>query len=582
MALDGIYLYSLINELKDELIDARVEKVNQPEKDEIILTLKKNRKSQKLLISASSNYSRIHLTNTNKENPLKAPMFCMVLRKYLNTATLKDIKQVQSDRLVILEFESTDELGFNSEYSLIVEIMGRHSNISLVRKRDNLVMDSIKHITPDINTYRVLYSGVPYKFPPESLKLNTFSFNKEAFTKKVMDVYSEKELDNKFFSNIFTGISSNFSKELLFRLQSNNIDFSLNNLDGLYDFIIKTFNTIKDVNFNYVSYSKNSILKDFYCTDLLSLKNENFELKEFNSPSVLIESFYFEKDKSDRLNNRSHDLQRIVHTNIDRVNKKVSILEKTLDDCKEKPKLNLYGELLTANIYSIKKGDKSVKVLNYYSENEEYIDIPINENKTPSENVQIYFKKYNKLKKSEENALIQIKIAKEELSYLESVMANILNVDNYHEIEDIKSELVETGYIAFKKSSKNTKKNKPSKPMHFLSSDNIDIYVGKNNIQNDYLTLKFASKNDIWLHTKNIPGSHVIIKCNGEVSDSTLLEAANLAGYYSKGKTSSNIPVDYTEVKNVKKPSGAKPGMVIYYTNKTIYVTPKVPEIEQK
>ncbi|MPM61104.1 putative protein YloA [bioreactor metagenome] len=236
--------------------------------------------------------------------------------------------------------------------------------------------------------------------------------------------------------------------------------------------------------------------------------------------------------------------------------------------------LNLYGELITSNIYSIKKGDSSARLLNYYSENEEYLEIPLNENKSPSENAQAYFKKYNKLKKSEENAKIQIKLAEEEEQYLQSVLSNILNADNYTEIQDIRNELMETGYIAYKKASKD-KRSKPSKPLHFISSDGIEIYVGKNNIQNDFLTLKFADKNDIWFHTKNIPGSHVIIKSKGPVPEATLLEAATLAAFYSKAKNSSNVPVDYTEVKNVRKMSGAKPGMVIYYTNKTIYVTPK-------
>ncbi|MGL4731006.1 MAG: Rqc2 family fibronectin-binding protein [Clostridium sp.] len=578
MALDGIFLHSLVNSLKEEFLDSRVEKINQPEKDEIILTLKKNRKTKKLLISSSSNYARINITNTVKENPLKAPMFCMVLRKYLNTATLKNITQLDSDRVVILDFESTDELGFNSGYSLIVEIMGRHSNISLVRQRDNIVMDSIKHITADMNTFRVLYSGVEYKYPPKSLKLNAFNFSKEDFVTTCNELYSDKPIDNKFFTYIFTGVSTNLSKELFFRINNLNISLDLSHLEDIFNFSNDFFNKIKSNNFLLASYATNNTLKDFHCTEITSMKDCIY--KTYDDPSSLIEEFYFEKDRSDRLNNRSHDLQKLVHNNIDRVKKKIKILQNTLKECEEKQKLNLFGELLTANIYSIKKGDKFVKVLNYYSENEEYINIPLNENKTPSENVQIYYKKYNKLKKAEENALIQLNIAKDELAYLESVMSNILNVDNYGEIEDIKVELVETGYIAFKKSSKNSKK-KPSKPMHFISSDNIDIYVGKNNIQNDYLTLKFANKNDIWLHTKNIPGSHVIIRHNGDVPDNTLNEAANLAAYYSKSKTSSNVPVDYTEVKHVKKPSGAKPGMVIYYTNKTIYITPIAPNLNE-
>ncbi len=574
MALDGIYLHSILHELKVEFINARVEKINQPEKDEITLTFKKGRKAQKLLISASSNYPRIQITNNSKENPLKAPMFCMVLRKYLNTAVLVDIRQIESDRIVILDFESTDELGFNSIYSLIVEIMGRHSNISLVRQRDNIVMDSIKHITPDINTYRILYSGVEYKYPPASTKLNAFDFTKEQFIDKVKENYINKDFDKKFFTNIFTGVSPALSSEIIYRLKENNIEFSINNLEEIYKYILVFFNYIETNTYSLGSYDMGGILKDFHCITFKELLNNGFNLNEYESPSRLIEDFYFEKDKIDRLNARSYNLQKIVNNNLDRVGKKINILNETLESCKEKQQLNLYGELLTANIYAIKKGDKFINVLNYYSEDSEYINIELDEHKTPSENIQNYFKKYNKLKKSEENAKIQIKLALEEQEYLQSVLSHIHNADNYTEIEDIKNELVETGYIAFKKANK-SKKSKISKPMHFISSDNVDIYIGKNNMQNDYLTLKFANKNDIWLHTKNIPGSHVIIKNNGNITETTLLEAATLAALYSKAKNSSNVPVDYTEVKNVKKISGAKPGMVIYYTNKTLYVTPK-------
>ena len=574
MALDGIFLQSILQQLKMEFINGRVDKINQPEKDEIIISIKKDRKSKKLLISASSNYPRINITNSTKENPLKAPMFCMVLRKYLNTATLVDIRQVESDRIVILDFESTDELGFNSVYSLIVEIMGRHSNITLLRQRDNLIMDCIKHITSDINSYRVLYPGVEYKFPPTSNKLNSFNFTKEAFFKIVSEKYEEKNFDIKFFSNIFTGVSANLSKEIVYRLKENNIDFSKENLDKIFDQSIIIFNEVLKGEFDLLSYSKNNTLKDFHCVKLNFLLDEGCDLIKFDDPSLLIEEFYYKKDKADRLRAKSHDLEKIVNTNLDRVAKKINILNSTLEECKEKEKLNLYGELLTANIYSISKGDKIAKVLNYYSEQEEYIEIPLDENKTPSENIQKYYKKYNKLKKSEENSVIQLKLAKEEEEYLHSVLSNIHNAENYREIEDIKSELIETGYIAFRKSNKK-QKNKTSKPMHFISSDNIDIYVGKNNIQNDYLTLKFADKHDIWLHTKNIPGSHVIIKCSEDkVPERTLLEAANLAAFYSKSKDSSKVPVDYTEIRNVRKMSGAKPGMVIYYTNKTLYITP--------
>jgi predicted ribosome quality control (RQC) complex YloA/Tae2 family protein len=569
MALDGIYLSSLIKEIKEVIIDCRVDKVTQPEKDEIILSFKKNRKIYKLLISSTSSYPRIHFTDFNKENPMQPPMFCMVLRKYLNTATVIDVRQIYSDRILVIDFKSSDELGFDSVYSLIIEIMGRHSNISLVRSRDNLVMDSIKHVTADINSFRVLYTGVEYKYPPTSTKLDAFNFSYDDFYQYVIN--KNIEFTEKFFTSTFTGISTGLSSELLYRYSKENIAFDLEHVKEIYGFTIEMFKTFLNDDF-LASYAKNGKLKDFHCIELTSL--EDYHCEKYDSPSKLIENFYFQKDKYDRLNAKSADLQKIINNNIDRCDKKIKILTETLKECDTKDSYKLQGELLTANIYSLKKGDKVATVINYYSENSHYIEIKLDENKTPSENIQYYYKKYNKFKKSEEMALIQTALTENELQYLHSVLTNILNVESYNEIEDIRDELIETGYITFKKSSKG-KKAKPTKPMHFISSDGTDIFVGRNNIQNDFLTLKFANKNDIWLHTKDIPGSHVIIKNTGNISEDTLLEAGNLAAFFSKSKNSSSVPVDYTEVKNVRKPSGAKPGMVIYSTNKTIYLTPK-------
>ena len=568
MALDGIYIHSLVKELKSLLTNAKVDKVNQPEKDEIILTIRGDKVNYKLLISASSIYPKIHLTSISKPNPIKAPMFCMVLRKYLTNARILDIKQFDMDRIVIMDFESLDELGFNSVYSLIIEIMGRHSNITLVRSRDNLIMDSIKHITPDINTYRCLYPSIQYVYPPESNKLNPLTFTYEAMCQYIET--NDITLDEKYFSKVFTGISSQFSKELFSKYLLSDTSSDNASMEKIYNFTNEAFEPIKSNNFYFASYLENDTVKDFYCLKLDSIKAS--KINEYSSPSKLIEEFYFQKDKADRLNNKSSDLQRIVNTNLERCTKKIKIYEAMLRECEDKNKFKIFGELLTANIYMLKKGMKEIEVLNYYSETEEYLTIKLDELKSPSENVQQYYKKYNKLKKSEEMSTIQLAEAKEELNYLLSVMTNIKNADTYEEIEEIREELKLTNYIKFKKGAK--QKVKGSKPLHFISSDGIDIYVGKNNIQNDYLTLKFADKHDIWLHTKNIPGSHVIIKNTGNIPDKTLEEASILASFYSKAKDSSKVPVDYTEVKNVKKPSGAKPGMVIYYTNKTIYADP--------
>jgi len=565
VALDGIYLYSIVKELKGSIIDAKIDKINQPEKDEVILTLRKDRKNIKLLISASSRFPRIHFTNISKTNPIKAPMFTMVMRKYLLGGKITDISQVNGDRIIKLLIENTDELGFFSKYILIVEIMGRHSNISLVRERDNKIMECIKHISSDVNSYRILHPGVEYVYPPTSNKLNPFNFS----IKEFISFSQELCIDENFFSKVFTGIGKTLSKALYEKLPQDNNTI---NLEKIFNFF-KAFIENLDKNFIFTIYSDNGIYKDFHCINLFE-ENSQYNTLEFNSPSTLLEEYYFIKDKQDRLSSRSTDLQKLINTNIERCNNKSKKLNSILKEAKDKEKYKIQGDLLTSYIYMLDKGIKEITLLNFFSEKaDDYITIQLDENLTPSENIQKIYKKYNKLKKSEESALEQLEKNKEELDYLNSVLTNIKNCDSYEEIDEIKKELIETGYLKAKGSYKNSKSEKSSKAMHFISSDGIDIYVGKNNIQNDYLSLKFANKNYIWLHTKNLPGSHVIL-CSESPSEIALEEAAIIAAYYSKGRDSSKLEVDYTKVKNLKKPNGAKPGMVIYHTNSSITVKP--------
>jgi predicted ribosome quality control (RQC) complex YloA/Tae2 family protein len=568
MALDGIYLYSLVNNLQKSILNSKIDKINQPEKDEIILTMRKDRSNIKLLISSSPRFARIHLTNSVKPNPIKAPMYLMVLRKYILGGRIISLTQKDNDRILIIEIENRDELGFDSVYSLIVEIMGRHSNITLVRNRDNKVMESIKHITPDINSFRVLYPGVNYVYPPSSTKLSPFSSTYEELSSFIS--INSIIFDANFYSNCFTGISKLLSSELYYNtIESNNSPTRPEIYENFKKF---TDNLQKTFSYNIYT-NKMGILKDFYCLNLKTLE-EDFLKISYDDPNTLMDAFYEKKDKQDRLQNKSVDLQKLINTNIDRCNKKARILKETLAECAEKDSLRIKGDLLTSYIYTIKKGDKECTLLNFYNEEEEeYLKITLNETKTPSENVQYFYKKYNKLKTSEEYAKVQLEKNLQEIEYLNSVLTNILNADNYIEIEEIKDELIETGYVRYRKNNKNSKKPRKSKPLHFVSSDGIDIYVGKNNLQNDELSLKFANKNHLWLHAKDIPGSHVIV-CAFEVPDKTLEEAAIIAGFYSKGKDSLKIPVDYTKVKELKKPNGSKPGMVIYHTNKTLMINP--------
>lgn len=565
MALDGVFLSKIVKELKACFINSRIDKVNQPEKDEIIITFRSFNENKKLLISASANYPRIHITNHNKTNPLQPPMFCMLLRKYLIGSKVKDIEQIDNDRIIKISFEVQDELGFNSIYNLIIEIMGRHSNISLVRDRDHIIMDSIKHVSADMNSYRLLLPGVKYIYPPKSSKLNPFNNN----FNDLLTLVREKDIkvDKFIFSNTYTGVSSLLSKDMFIRLSH---EFNIGDItyEEIFNFANNFFLKLSEKETFLCYYHKDEI-KEFYCIELKAF--EEFEKSVFKDASSLLDEFYYKKDKQDRIYGRTADIHKILQNNIDRCLKKISILENSLEECKEKESYRIKGELLTANIYNVKKGMKSIEVQNYYSEKEQWITIELDENLTPSANIQYYYKKYTKFKKAEEVAFEQLENAREELHYLQSVLTSINNIDKYEEIQEIRSELIESGYIKHRKKEKSN--NKSSKPLHFLSSEGADIYVGKNNMQNDFLTLKFGEKNDIWLHTKNIPGSHVIIKAKN-YTEKTLEEAAILAAYYSKAQNSSKVPVDYTEIKNVKKPSGAKPGMVIYYTNRTILVTP--------
>lgn len=568
MAIDGIYLYSLVQDLKKSILNSKIDKINQPEKDEIIITLRKERKNLRLLISASPKYPRFNLTTVSKSNPLQAPMFTMVLRKYLIGGRIIDIIQQEGDRIVKFLIESSDELGFNSIYSLIVEIMGRHSNITLVRERDNKIMECIKHISPSMNSYRVLYPGIDYKYPPKSTKINPFSFNDttlQDFVNKNSIIFNKN-----FFVSCFTGISKSLSEHLFIEYNKKYTDFSPQNI---YNFINDFLNTLLDNESFKIYKDENGNYIDFYVTQLNQLEN-NFSFEVLENIHELMDKYYLEKDKQERIKGRSVNLQKLVITNIDRCIKKENKLNDVLKKCEDKDNFKIKGDLLTSYIYSIKKGDRNFTTFNFFSEKGEEITIPLDENKTPSENIQSYYKKYNKLKKSEESAIEQLEKNDEELQYLYSVLTNIENCESYSEIDDIKEELISTGYVRKRKANgKSSKKAKSSKPIHYISSDGIDIFVGKNNIQNDYLSLKFANKNFMWLHTKNIPGSHVII-CSNNIPDNTLVEAATLAAHYSKAKDSSKVPVDYTLVKNLKKPNGANPGMVIYHTNYTMYVEP--------
>ena len=580
MALDGLVVRSIAHELNTKLVGGKIDRVHQPENDEILLYVRNNRENFKVVLSSSSSNPRVYIANKyNKENPLKAPMFCMLLRKHLQGGIITDITQVGFERIIKISIESYDELKDKSTKNIYVEIMGRHSNIILTHDKDSTIIDSIKRVPPSVSRARQILPAMTYELPPAQDKIDPV---KGCSLKSFINTL--REFDGPVFKGIyskFLGISPTVAKEICYRAEIDfNVkaeDLSRDDLSQLYRIFSDIFTKVKNNEFSpcIVINEKVDKVVDFNCIDLTFY--EGFKFIHDESISKIVEDYYITKDFKDRVHQRTSDLRKSISIKLDRLYNKQKKQQKELKQADNADIYKVKGELLTAYIYMIQKGMKSIEVDNFYDENMAKMTIELNENLTPSENTQKYFKKYNKLKTAKKELTEQMAISKEEIEYLENVLLSIENCENLEDLEDIKEELIKLGYARAPRRFKAKKEmDLTTKPNKFISSDGFTILVGKNNKQNDYLTLRIADPEDIWMHTKNIPGSHVIIKCAGvEVPDNTLLEGAMLAAYFSKGRMSSQVPVDYTMKKHVKKPSGSKPGMVIYETNNTIYVTPE-------
>jgi len=574
MPIDGVVIRNIVFELNQNLLNGRIDKILQPEKDEIIISIRSNGKNYRLLLSSNPNYPRVCLTNVQKQNPINAPMFCMVLRKHLSGGKIVKIEQFELDRIIKIYIEGYDELGVLSNKILICEVMGRNSNIILVNDISYDIIDSLRHITLDMSSFRQIMPRLIYKYPPRKDKLDPLDFSEPEFIHRINNSNNMKA--GKFLVQNIDGLSLFAAREICLSAGMDE-DKYIETIDEEQKYRLflsanKFINEFKNNSFAPTIYYNGEKLFDFYCLKLNYLSVMDAEVK--SSISEAIENFYRTKDDYDRIRQKSSDIVKVVSTNLDRCLRKLAIQEETLLESEHKDKWKLFGDLIMTNLYAIEKGDSSVSVINYFDDSQSTVEIPLDKTLTPSQNAQKYYKKYNKEKSAEVNTLTQKKDNMSEIEYLENQLVNTSNCTEDIEIDEIRNELISLGYVKAKKKTA-SRKQKKSKPMHFISSEGIDIYVGKNNVQNDYLTLKFADPRDIWMHTKKIPGSHVIIKQDRlQAGEDTLCEAANLAAYYSKAKDSSNVPVDYTEKKNVKKPSGAKPGMVIYYTNSTIYVTP--------
>ncbi len=581
MPLDGVVICALVHEFNDKLLNGKIDKIYQPQKDELILNVRNKGQNHRLLLSATSNSPRIHLTTTRSANPPTPPMFCMLLRKHVTGGRIVSIMQPNFERIVILHIETYNELGDLTIKQLVIEIMGRHSNIILLNENSKII-DSIKHIGIHISSMRQVMPGLEYAFPPSQGKLNPLICSEE----KIHKTLSNQREGLKVAKNIvgsFTGISPLLGREICFRALTNTDyyigELSAEQINKISHEAYTLFQNINNERFCPVILHDTVAKKVIDFSAMNILQYSHFKIEETLSISETLDFFYANRDLHDRLRQRGADLLKMINTNLDRCKKKLAKQQAKLDEVENKEILKNYGDLITANIYRISEGMKNVEVENFYAETSPFplIVIPLDPTLSPSKNAQKYFNKYMKAKHAEIMMTEQIKLNLEEITYLESIHEAITKSESYQELDDIRHELYEQGYIKRNPSAKiKRKKGSLSKPKHFISSDGFDIYVGKNNTQNDYLTLKFARKNDLWFHTKNIPGSHVVIKNdNNDVPNSTLLEAAMLSAYFSKGQASSQVAVDYTAIKNVKKPSGAKPGMVIYEYYQTIYITPE-------
>lgn len=573
MALDAICVSCLAGEIAEKITGGRIDKIYQPEKDEIVLSIRTFAENYKLVLCANSTYPRVHFTTVNKKNPQTAPLFCMLLRKHLQSGKVLSVRQVGFERIVEFEIESYDELGDLTVKKLIIEIMGRHSNIILTI--NDKIIDSIKHIDLTVSSVRQVLPGFLYEYPPER-DITPLICADESLE---IDISAKGEPTNKSIMSAVSGISPLTAREIVYSCfgTADIRNEQITDKKRLADEILRFADKVKKKDFkpNLIIDAVTDKPIDFSAIPINQYENAA-RIEENSSMSEIIDKFYSKKDAAERMRQKSADLVKLLNTNRERAAKKQGILLATLKDAENKDKYKIYGELITANLYRIAEGDREAVVENYYEADMPTVKIPLDAFLSPSQNAQRYFKRYQKAKNAEIEAAKQLKENEAVLDYLESTLVSVLNAESESDLNAIRTELAQQGYLKRTVLKKSKKLPNNSKPMHFISSDGFDIYVGRNNTQNDYLTLKLANSNDIWFHTKNIHGSHTIIKLglDKNVPETTMTEAAQLAAYYSKARESSQVPVDYTLVKNVKKPNGAKPGMVIYDYYNTIYVKP--------
>ncbi|MFS1513285.1 NFACT family protein [Chengkuizengella sp. SCS-71B] len=576
MAIDGLVIHALIHELQN-CVGGRINKIYQPNEHDIRLHIRAQGKNQKLILSANPTYPRVHLTEGSSQNPLEAPMFCMLLRKHCENGIIESIEQIDLERIFHIKVRQRNELGDFNRKVIVVEIMGRHSNIILLDTEKNMILDSIHHVNALINRHRVVLPGAEYITPPDQGKINPLNCSEDQMNELIKNTdHEEEEKTWQFILNLFSGLSPITAKEIVSRseIPLNCLVYELLENEQQKQKLIKTFITLMQQlkNNQYqptILETSNKIL-----FNILGLTHVQGNMTSFKSINQCLDEYFGSKVERDIIRQKVGDLLKLIQNEKNKNIKKLKKLNRTIEQAEEADLYRIYGELLTASLHEINRGDKEIEVINYYDEDQRKIKIPLNQKFSPSENAQYYFKKYTKSKNSVSVVKEQIEVTEKEVEYLDTILQQISSA-SISDIDEIKEELMEQGYIR-KRNTGRKKKKKNDKPTLtcYTSSEGVQIYVGKNNLQNEYLTNRFASYKDTWLHTKDIPGSHVVIKST-EFGEKTLEEAAMIAAYFSKAKESSQVPVDYTLIRHVRKPNGSKPGYVIYDNQKTVFITPE-------
>ena len=573
MPMDGVMLGFVARELDQKLRDGRVDRVIQPERDEIHLLIRAQGANHRLVLSASANAARVHLSQHAKTGPMEPPMFCMLLRKHLASGRVQAVRRVAGDRILEIEIQALSEMGDPVTRTLVVEIMGRHSNI-ILRGGDGRILDAARHIGEDISRVRQVLPGLPYAYPPAQGKLNPETATAQEIARRLAEAGGKLD---KAIGACIAGFSPQASREACARI---GLDASalIQELDVEYtaEQLHTYLKAMPQLGPCVITLAEDGSPSDVYPFAQLHLPLA--KTAPFDGPSAALDAYFYERDRRDRMNQRASSLAHTLKNHIERCEKKIALQNEALEGAARMEEYRQKGELIQANLYRLKKGEPVARVENFYSEACELVDIPMDVSLSPAQNAQRYFKLYQKARNARTLAAEQIEKTSEELAYLEGQMDNLGKCSGESELAELRDELEKFGYVRRVTNRRQMKQLPPSQPMKFTAPSGATILVGKNNLQNDKLTFS-ADPNEIWLHAKDMPGSHVII-VGENPDDETIVYAAKLAAAYSKGANSSNVPVDYTRRRFVKKPSGAKPGFVIYTNQHTLYVTPERPAEE--